>query len=116
MARYATPRRGDVWMVDLDPGIGHEIRKTRPCVVVTNDLYNANNWVVLVVPLTSQATARYDQVLMMPPEGGRTTASVTLPDQLTAIDRGRMRRKLGRLTPAKILGIDESLKIVLDLT
>jgi mRNA interferase MazF len=115
MPRFTTPRRGDIWMIDLDPAFGHEIQKTRPCVVVTNDHYNANNWVVLVVPLTSQTTARYDQVLVLPPEGGLRKPSVTLPDQLTAIDRSRMRRRLGRLTPSKILAIDESLRLVLDL-
>lgn len=115
MAKFATPRRGDVWMIDLDPAVGHEIQKTRPCVVVSSDHYNENNWVVLVVPLTSKATAQYDQVLVVPPEGGLTNPSVTLPDQLTAIDRARMRRKLGRLSPGKMLAIDDSLKVVLDL-
>jgi len=116
MPRYAIPRRGDLWVVDLDPAVGHEIQKTRPRVVVTSDSYNAHNWVVLVIPFTSQLTARFDQVLVLPPEGGLTNPSVSLPDQLTAIDRGRLKRKLGRLTPGTMLRIDESLKLVLDLT
>lgn len=102
-------------MIDLDPAVGHEIQKTRPCIVVTSDSYNANNWVIVVVPLTSKAMAQYDQVLILPPEGGLKSPSVTLPDQLTAIDRSRMRRKLGRLTSGKMLQIDLSLKAVLDL-
>jgi mRNA interferase MazF len=102
-------------MIDLDPAVGHEIRKTRPCIVVTNDTYNANNWVVVVVPLTSHAVAQYDQVLILPAQGGLTNPSVSLPDQITAVARSRLRRKLGSLTPAKMLQIELSLKAVLDL-
>src|SRR5687768_982064 len=115
MAGYPSPRRGEVWLVSLDPVIGHEIRKTRPAVVVTSDIYNEFNWVVLVVPLTSHSMAEYDQVLIQPPEGGLTNSSVTLPDQLRAIDRKRLAHKLGRLEPETLRQIDHSLKIVLDL-
>ena len=72
MPEYPTPRRGEVWLVILDPTIGHEVKKTRPALVVTNDVYNRHNWVVLIVPLTSDDKAEYDQVLIDPPEGGQT--------------------------------------------
>ncbi len=115
MAATPTPRRGDVWLVTLDPTVGHEVQKTRPAVVVTSDLYNRENWVLIVVPLTSHPTAEYDQVLVLPPEGGLTSPSVTLPDQLRAVDRSRLARKLGRLKPASMSKLDKSLRIVLDL-
>ena|ERR1700730_4798740 len=110
-----TPRRGDVWLVALDPAVGREIQKTRPTVIVTNDLYNRQNWVVLVVPLTSRDSAEYDQVLVQPPEGGLKNSSVTLPDQMRAIDRSRLVRRLGRLRPQTMVRLNRSLKIVLDL-
>lgn len=115
MPSHARPRRGEVWKVSLDPSLGHEIKKTRPAVVVTNDIYNAYNWVVLVMPITSHDNAEYDQVLIHPPEGGLTSVSVTLPDQLRAVDRQRLVQKLGKLKPKTMLEIDRSLKIVLDL-
>lgn len=115
MAETPTPRRGDVWLVSLDPTVGHEIQKTRPAVVVTSNLYNAENWVVVVIPLTSHSTAEYDQVLLLPPEGGLTSPSVTLPDQIRAVDRMRLVRRMGRLKPSSIAKLDRSLKIVLDL-
>jgi mRNA interferase MazF len=108
MPRYSVPRRGEVWLIRLDPGVGHEIQKTRPAVVITNDDYNRHNWVVLALPLTSRDTAANDQVLIQPPEGGLTNTSVTLPDQLRAIDRSRMVKKLGRLQPFTILQINHS--------
>ena len=111
-----TPRRGDVWLVALGPAVGHEIQKTRPTVIVTNDLYNRQNWVVLVVPLTSHDAAEYDQVLVQPPEGGLKNPSVTLPDQMRAIDRSRLVKRLGRLRPDTMVQLNRSLKIVLDLS
>jgi mRNA interferase MazF len=115
MPRNPVPRRGDVWLVSLDPTIGHEVRKTRPTVVVTSDVYNRNNWVIVVVPLTSHTTAQYDQVLIEPPEGGVGAASVTLPDQMRAVDRRRFVKRLGRVSRDTLQQIDRSLKIVLDL-
>jgi mRNA interferase MazF len=115
MVRQLSPRRGDVWLVALDPTVGHEIQKTRPAVVVTSDLYNRENWVILVMPLTSHASAEIDQVLILPPEGGLSNPSVTLPDQLRAIDRSRLVRRLGRLRGETMLKVNRSLQIVLDL-
>jgi mRNA interferase MazF len=113
--RSPRPRRGEVWTVSLDPALGHEIRKTRPAIVVTGDLYNAYNWVVIVMPVTSRDRAEYDQVLIQPPEGGLSNASVTLPDQIRAIDRKRLVKRLGKLRTKTMLKIDRSLKIVLSL-
>ncbi len=109
------PIRGDVWLVSLDPTIGHEVQKTRPAVIVTNDIYNRHNWVVVVMPLTSHETAEYDQVLIRPPEGGVTSTSVTLPDQIRAVDRRRLVKRLGRVSQPTLRSIDRSLRIVLDL-
>ena len=115
MAIQATPRRGEVWLVSLDPTYGHEIAKTRPAIIVTSDIYNRHNWVILVVPLTSREVATYDQVLIRPPEGGLSQASVTLPDQLRSLDQRRLVKRLGRLKPRTMREVDHSLKIVLDL-
>lgn len=110
-----TPIRGEVWIVSLDPTVGHELQKTRPAIIVTSDIYNRYNWVVLVVPLTSRESAVYDQVLIEPPEGGLKKTSVTLPDQLRAVDCRRLVKRLGRLSPETLQKLDRSLRIVLDL-
>ena len=115
MPRYSRPRRGEVWNVSLDPTVGHEVKKTRPALVVTSDVYNTHNWVVVIIPLTSHDRAEYDQVLIHPPEGGLSAPTVTLPDQLRAIDRRRLVERLGRLKPETMLKVDRTLKIVLNL-
>ena len=63
MPTYPVPRRGEIWLVSLDPAVGHELKKTRPAIVVTDDIYNEHCWVVLIMPLTSRDKAEYDQVL-----------------------------------------------------
>lgn len=68
-----------------------------------------------VLPLTSRDSAEYDQVLIQPPEGGLTNPSVTLPDQLRAVDRARLVDRLGTLTPDTLKQVEDSLRIVLDL-
>jgi mRNA interferase MazF len=115
MKQRPTPRRGEIWLVSLAPTVGHEIKKTRPAVIVTNDLYNRTNWVLLVLPLTSHVVAEVDQVMILPPEGGVTNPCVTLPDQLRAVDRQRLVKRLGRLTQPTMAKINATLKLVLDL-
>ena len=68
------------------------------------------------MPLTSHHEAEYDQVLIEAPEGGLSNNSVTLPDQMRAIDRERLVRRLGKLKPATMREIDRSMKIVLSLS
>lgn len=109
------PRRGEVWLVTLDPTIGHEIQKTRPAVIVTSDLYNRHSPIFLVMPIVSRSTAEYDQVAIRPPDGGLRMASVTLPDQIRAVDDARLLRCLGRLRPETMAQVDALLRVVLDL-
>lgn len=115
MKHSLKPKRGEVWTVSHDPTLGHEVKKTRPTVVITNDVYNAHNWVVIVMPLTSHDEAEYDQVLIEPPEGGLSATSVTLPDQIRAVDRQRLVKRLGKLKSETMHKLDRSLKMVLDL-
>ena len=55
----ATPRRGDIYWVALDPAIGTEIQKTRPAVIVSNDSCNRYGTRVVVLPITSNVTSLY---------------------------------------------------------
>jgi mRNA-degrading endonuclease toxin of MazEF toxin-antitoxin module len=83
---------------------------------VSSDVYNRHNWVVVVVPLISGISVRFDQVLITPPEGGLRNPSITHPDQIRAIDRNRLVRKIGELDPATMAEISVSLKAVLSLS
>jgi mRNA interferase MazF len=90
------PRRGEVFLIDLDPTRGTEIQKTRPCVVVSPDDLNAHLRTVIVAPMTTVAH-RYP--FRVPCRFSGKSGQVVV-DQLRTVDRERLVRHLGRLSPA----------------
>ena len=106
------PRRGEVWLVNLDPTIGVEIQKTRPAVIIQNDVQNRYSPLTIILPLTS--TLRRlgpTKVLVHPPEGGLDRPSVILVNQIRAIDQRRLVKRLGRLKPETLDKVAQALKI-----
>src|SRR5579862_9521597 len=95
MVARLPPRRGEVFLVALDPTRGSEIRKTRPCVVVSPDEINASLRTAIVAPLTSGGQ-RYPFRVSCRFAG--KTGQVVI-DQLRTVDRERFVRRLGRLSP-----------------
>jgi mRNA interferase MazF len=87
------PSRFDVFLVHLDPTIGSEIRKTRPCVVVSPDELNASLRTVIVAPMTTAGHAYPWRVSVA--FAGRDGRIVL--DQLRTVDRERLVRRLGAL-------------------
>jgi mRNA interferase MazF len=97
------PRRGDVFLVSLEPTIGSEIRKTRPCLVVSPDELNQHLRTVIVAPLT---TGGHPYPFRVACRFQRRRGFVVL-DQLRTVDSQRLVRRLGRLSPA---AVSESLR------
>jgi len=96
--------RFDVYLVSLDPTIGNEIRKTRPCLVVSPDEMNRHIRTVIVAPMTTKGRQYPTRVSC---RFGRKTGQVVL-DQIRTVDAARLVRKLGRLdvnTGAKVLAV-----------
>lgn len=91
-------KRGDVWFVALDPTVGSEIRKTRPCVVVSSARMHRHVRTVIVVPLTS--SARMSRYRVPTSFDGRRGSLVV--DQVRAIDRRRLVRRVGVLNSAAL--------------
>lgn len=96
--RTEAVRRGDVFLVDLDPTRGGEIRKSRPGVVVSPDELNAHLRTFIVAPMT---TGGYSYPFRMPCRFGGREGFVVL-DQIRTVDRDRLVRRLGRLSPATL--------------
>lgn len=86
-------KRGEIWLCALDPTVGAEIRKTRPCLVVSPDDLNQRLQTVLVAPLTSAGRPSPFRV----PVSFQRTAGLVLPDQMRALARQRLVRRLGRV-------------------
>ena len=87
------PRRGDVYLVSLDPTRGSEIRKTRPCLVVSPDELNRHLGTFLVAPMTTGGRSYPFRV----PCSYRGKDGFVVLDQLRTVDRIRLVRGVGRL-------------------
>ncbi|HKP51420.1 MAG TPA: type II toxin-antitoxin system PemK/MazF family toxin [Chloroflexia bacterium] len=95
-----TPKRGDIWLAELNPVRGSEQSGTRPILIFQNDAINAFTTTVLAIPLTTnlRRAALASCVRIPDGEGGLTAASVALCHQLRALDTSRLYRKLGSVS------------------
>lgn len=92
------PNRGEVYLVELDPTRGSEIRKTRPCLIVSPDELNHHLRTVIVAPMTTGGHAYpFRPHCRFSGKDGRVAL-----DQLRTVDRERLRKRLGVLTAAAL--------------
>jgi len=89
-------RRFDVYLVALDPTLGSEIKKTRPCVIVSPDEMNRHIATVIVAPMTSKGR---DYPTRAPCRFQGKRGQIVL-DQLRTVDKVRLVRRLGRISPS----------------
>jgi mRNA interferase MazF len=94
-------KRGEVWLAALDPTIGREIQKTRPCLVVSPDELNAHLATVLVAPLTTGSRPASFRI----PVTFQRKQGLILPEQMRALDRGRLVKQLGKVDTATLRAV-----------
>lgn len=97
MAGVKHPLRFEVYWVKLDPTVGSEIAKTRPCIVVSPDALNTRLHTVLAIPLTS-AVRDYPMRPILEIAGRKSQAAL---DQLRSVDKTCLLKCMGKLTPAQ---------------
>ena len=83
--------RGEIWLVNLDPTVGREIRKTRPCVLVSPSEMHDHLRTVLVAPMTTAGRAAPFRIAIH--HGGRK--GLILLDEVRAVDKTRLAKRLG---------------------
>lgn len=105
-------KRGDVVWVNLDPAVGGEIRKRRPCVVVSLTVLNEKRLTVVVVPLSTGSTPRPPLVVAVPSAGDGSNARI---DQIRAVDKSRILDATGKLNRADLEQVEQGLRTVLGL-
>ena len=95
VAEKPAPNRGDVFLVSLDPTTGREIKKTRPCVVLSPNELNSHLNTFIVAPMTTgggpypfRVACRFEK-----------REGFVVLDQLRTVDRRRLVKRLGRLSP-----------------
>ena len=115
--KLAVTKRGAVYLVNFDPTVGHEISKTRPALILQNDI--ANRWSPITI--VAAITSRFDkplyptEVLVSAPEGGLGVDSVVLLNQVRSVDRRRLVRRLGILKRETMTRVDQALLLSLGL-
>ena len=87
-------RRFDVFLINLDPTVGHEIKKTRPCLIVSPDEMNRHISTIIVAPMTTKGR-NYPTRVKCTFQGKR--GQIVL-DQIRTIDRERLVKRLGKIS------------------
>jgi mRNA interferase MazF len=107
-----TPRRGEVWWVRLDPTLGSEIQKTRPCLVVGTNILNERRRTAVVVPLS---TAPHSAPPLLVPVTCAGRKAVAVIDQIRAVTKERFARPMGEVSLQDLTSVEEALRLVLEL-
>jgi mRNA interferase MazF len=112
-----TIRRGEIWWVEFDPVRGSEQGGTRPALVIQNDVGNRTSSVTIVAAITSGYGRAYPfQVAVLPEECGLDRPSLVLLNQLRTVDKARLLRRAGQLSPERMRDIERALKHSLGMT
>ena len=105
-------KRGEIWWVRLNPTEGSEIRKTRPCLVVSTDIVNERRKTVVVIPLSSSPQASPPLLVPLLCAGRRAVAVI---DQIRAIDKRRLEQRIESVPGERLQAIEEGLRQILEL-
>ena len=107
------PRRGEIWWANLDPTVGSEIDKTRPCVVVSNSVVNEHRRTVVVVPLSSSPRTAPPITVSVTCSGQPAIAVI---DQVRAIAKERLVRCIELLSSEQLSAVEDALREILELS
>ena len=114
----ANLRRGEIYRVSFDPTVGHEIKKTRPALVIQNDIGNKYSPLTIVAAITSKVSlAPYPVEVVIEPtsSNGLGVRSAIRLDQIRTVDRQRLIRRLGQIDRSSMTKVDEAIRISLGL-
>jgi mRNA interferase MazF len=110
-------RRGEIYLVNLDPIVGSEIGKSRPALIIQNDVGNQYSPVTIVAPVTSQeANKKYPtDVWITAHESGLEKNSRVLLNQIRTVDKTRIHRKIGKLSAERMQEVNQAIRASLAL-
>ncbi len=107
------PQRGNIFWVNLDSTYGSEINKTRPALIVSNDVSNEISKRVIVAPITSKSNRIFPFEVAIELNGIK---GKILLDQIRAIDKIRLGKKMSTCDDATLLCVEEALKVVFGIS
>ncbi len=104
--------RGEVWWVSLDPAQGSEIKKTRPCVVLTHNTLNKLRKTVVVVPLSTAAKPHPPITVQVSCQKRKVVAVI---DQIRAVAKHRLKSRIEAMTPQDLTAIHKAVSAILEI-
>ncbi|MDP9054466.1 MAG: type II toxin-antitoxin system PemK/MazF family toxin [Acidobacteriota bacterium] len=115
--KVAFPHRGDIYLVSFDPTVGSEIQKTRPALVIQNDIGNQYSPITIVAAITS----KFDlppyptEVVMEAKDSGLSQTSAVVLNQIRSVDRQGLIKRIGKASPEIMGRVDRAIQISLGL-
>ena len=109
-------KRGQVFLVNFDPTVGAEARKTRPALVVSNDINNVYSPIISISPITSNITRVYSFEVEIPSAtAGLKARSKVMVNQTRAVDKARLVKTMGHLSEEIMTHVNRALMLHYDL-
>lgn len=109
-------KRGDVWLVNFNPGRGSEQQGIRPAVIIQNDIGNQHSSTTIVAAVTTTIKRFPVTVVLNRRESGLKEVSMVNLAQLLTIDRERLMKKLGALASERLIEVDRAIEVSLGLS
>lgn len=109
-------RRGEIWLVNWNPARGSEQAGKRPALVIQNDIGNEKASTTIVAAISSSVKLYPMNVRINPHESGLEKSSIVKAGQILTIDKNRLEKRIGCLTPEKMKEVDNAIRLSLDLT
>lgn len=108
--------KGEIYWANLSPTVGSEISKTRPVLIVSNNINNQYAATVSILPITSTTAKIYPFEVFLPKgEGNLSNDSKAKANQIRTIDKQRIGRKIGKISVAKLVEIENAILIHLEI-
>lgn len=110
------PKRGEIYIADLNPGFGREIHKKRPVLVISKDKINQNSPYAIVIPASSIVPKTLNrEMVLLNRIVGLNKKTIMLPLFIRSIDQERLIKRIGKVSKSKLEEVEESLKLVLGM-
>lgn len=110
------PKRGEIYIADLDPPFGREIHKKRPVLIISNNDFNLATPYTVIIPSSSIVPNIISPGLIyLGKPKGFNEESVLLPLFIRSIDQDRLIKKIGKISKQKMIEVEEAIKLVLKI-
>jgi mRNA interferase MazF len=109
------PERGAIYLINFDPTIGPEVKKSRPAVIITNNINNEYSPVLTVIPLSSNTTRVYPFEVVLPAGNGLDNESKMMVNQIRTVDKKRLIKKMSTVSDDIMKKIEATIRLHFDM-